>query len=644
MDNNKEKLTLNCVSLFSGIEAFSVAASRIKDVNWNMVFFSEIDPFPCEVLQYHYPDVPNLGDICKIRADSEKGIITNGITTIAFPRGGIDILAGGSPCQDVSVAGKRAGMSEGTDTRSSLAFEYSRLVEELRPRILLWENVFGVLSSNSGRDFLAFQHSLVQRGYGICWRVLDAQYTRVASFPRAIPQRRRRVFLVGVRTVGRSGITSSGIAEILFEQPRLLGNTPPSRKTGQGFAAPAGYCVEGNDSLVGYPERFGATRGRTGGERTGLGGESGSGTGGIEVQVENHSGVKGGCSLTGGDISPSIIASDYKGPGNTQDGKVVSIPVTNGLPLGSTNESNKLSSASGFRASSFGTFKNEEVSGTLDCDHCNGIANGTPCLITEPIGEKAKSQCLTPEHPMTHRVYDTGGAYPTIMSGRDSGQDMRAVLTETKEPLAFSQNQREEVRDLGQASGAIPAEGGSHQRTMICCSSPQPHSTTRGYGIEVAPTMGAAAGESGNNKPFAAIEVVNQNQETESVGIGRDAYNMGANAKFGMSVDKELSPPLIARGPNALATKVVHDVSTYENHAQDSRVQPIDVMPTMGHSNANSPGTSGNNPLIVNTVACDFLEGKSEVPSVKSNDTNEIQKTSPHAKDTLENYEMGLLF
>ena len=71
METHEEKPTLNCVSLFSGIEAFSFAASRISDVNWNVVFFSEIDPFPCAVLQHHYPDVPNLGDICKIKAEKE---------------------------------------------------------------------------------------------------------------------------------------------------------------------------------------------------------------------------------------------------------------------------------------------------------------------------------------------------------------------------------------------------------------------------------------------------------------------------------------------------------------------------------------------------------------------------------------------
>ena len=168
------------VSLFAGVEAFSVAASRIAGAKWEPVFFSEIDPFPCAVLAHRFPGVPNLGDVCKIKvretADGKKEI-TNGSTSIPFPDGGIDILAGGSPCQDVSLAGLRRGFADGT--RSSLAFEYARLVGELRPRVLLWENVSGVLSSRGGRDFAALVRRLDELGYGIAWRVLDVQWTRV---------------------------------------------------------------------------------------------------------------------------------------------------------------------------------------------------------------------------------------------------------------------------------------------------------------------------------------------------------------------------------------------------------------------------------------------------------------------------------
>ena len=239
-------IELSYVSLFSGIEAFSVAASRIEGVRWNPVFFSEIDPFPCAVLAHHFPTVPNMGDICKIRIDHDTNTATNGTTTVALPRTGIDILAGGSPCQDVSVAGKRAGMEVGSGTRSSLAFEYARLVEELRPRIIIWENVPGVLSADGGLSFAAFLNSLVERGYSLAWRVLDAQYTVVDGFPRAVPQRRKRVWLVGCL-----GADESVPAQILFERPGVLGDTPPRREAGKGFACPLGYCASGDDRVVG---------------------------------------------------------------------------------------------------------------------------------------------------------------------------------------------------------------------------------------------------------------------------------------------------------------------------------------------------------------------------------------------------------
>lgn len=240
-------IELSYVSLFSGIEAFSVAASRIEGVRWNPVFFSEIDPFPCAVLAHHFPTVPNLGDICKIRVDREKGLVSNDNgTTVTLPRHGIDILAGGSPCQDLSVAGLRKGAERGSGTRSALFFEYARLVEELRPRILLFENVPGMLSSNQGRDFLYMQSALVDCGYSLAWRILDAQYTVVDGFPRAVPQRRKRVWLVGCL-----GADESVPAQILFERPGVLGDTPPRREAGQGFAAPLGYCVERDDCVVG---------------------------------------------------------------------------------------------------------------------------------------------------------------------------------------------------------------------------------------------------------------------------------------------------------------------------------------------------------------------------------------------------------
>lgn len=226
---------LTYATVCSGIECMSAA---VADLPMKPVFFSEIEPFPCAVLKSHFPDVPNLGDMSKITVTNEGKEITNGSVKIILDER-LDIFAGGTPCQDVSVAGKRSGMQEGSGTRSSLAFEFVRLVRELRPRIVLWENVAGVLSDKSFPEFLT---ALANCGYGVAYRTLDAQWVRCADcyhedggvvrMERAIPQRRRRVWVVGC--IGNNVAKAS---QILFEQKGVAGDNAPRRRTGQEIAA-----------------------------------------------------------------------------------------------------------------------------------------------------------------------------------------------------------------------------------------------------------------------------------------------------------------------------------------------------------------------------------------------------------------------
>jgi DNA (cytosine-5)-methyltransferase 1 len=185
------------MSLCSGIESVTVAWNPL---GWQPVAFAEIEKFPCAVLKHHYPDVPNLGDIAKI--DGRKY------------RGSVDLVVGGTPCQGFSVAGKRGGMA---DARSGLAREFVRLVGEVLPRWIVWENVPGAFSTNNGRDFGAFVRALDDCGYGISWRVLDAQFF-------GVPQRRRRIFLVGHSGDWRPA------AAVLFEPESLRGNSAPRQK------------------------------------------------------------------------------------------------------------------------------------------------------------------------------------------------------------------------------------------------------------------------------------------------------------------------------------------------------------------------------------------------------------------------------
>ncbi len=131
----------------------------------------------------------------------------------------VDLICGGFPCQDLSVAGRRAGLA---GERSGLWFEFHRILAELRPGWVVIENVPGLLSSNGGRDFAVILRGLVELGYGVCWRILDAQYYGVA-------QRRRRVFVVGHLGNGRA-------AEVLFELDGGAWDTAPSREKGARVA------------------------------------------------------------------------------------------------------------------------------------------------------------------------------------------------------------------------------------------------------------------------------------------------------------------------------------------------------------------------------------------------------------------------
>lgn len=236
--------TIRYATCCSGIEAHSVS---VRNLDWKAVFFSEIEPFPCRVLEKHYPDVPNLGDMTQIHYDESICAISNAhkegeeyslpscfkeapIQTLPFKIGELEVFSGGTPCQSVSVAGKREGMAEGSGTRSSLAFHFQRIIDECRPTFTIWENVPGAFSSNGGADFIWFVNRCAESGYAMAWRVLDAQFTMTEEFPRAVPQRRRRIWLVGYK--GNDWRIPS---RIVFETEKALTENPPKRIPGIGF-------------------------------------------------------------------------------------------------------------------------------------------------------------------------------------------------------------------------------------------------------------------------------------------------------------------------------------------------------------------------------------------------------------------------
>lgn len=212
-------MSLRYLSVCSGIEAASVAWAPLM---WSPVGFAEIEAFPSAVLAHRHGSnlpgqpwsgnaPPNFGDMTRFKE---------------WPDATIDLLVGGTPCQSFSVAGLRKGMA---DPRGNLALTYLAIADRYRPEWLVWENVPGVLSSNGGRDFGAIVGGMVELGYSPSWRVLDAQYVRVDGFGRAVPQRRRRVFVVGNSGDWRRS------AAVLFEPESLSGNPPPRREAGKGL-------------------------------------------------------------------------------------------------------------------------------------------------------------------------------------------------------------------------------------------------------------------------------------------------------------------------------------------------------------------------------------------------------------------------
>ena len=227
------------LSAFSGIEA---ATAAWHGLGWHPVGFMEIEKFPCKVLAHHYPSIPNFGDITKVTEAQIKAL------------GHVDVFVFGSPCQDLSVAGKRKGL-EGE--RSGLFFDAMRIIGWLRKhcglRWAVWENVPGAFSSNKGADFAVVVDALSgdagtaapPKGWGtegaalgpealVEWATLDAQWFGVA-------QRRRRVF-----AVADFGDWSSR-PPILLERDSMRGDTAPSRESGESVArgieiGPSGGC------------------------------------------------------------------------------------------------------------------------------------------------------------------------------------------------------------------------------------------------------------------------------------------------------------------------------------------------------------------------------------------------------------------
>ena len=496
-----EHLTLG--SLFDGSGGFPLGGliSGIEPL-----WASEIEPFPIRVTIKRLPFMKHYGDVSKL--DGAK-----------LPP--VDIITFGSPCQDMSVAGRRAGLD---GSRSNLFYEAVRIVREMReatngekPRYIVWENVPGAFSSNGGEDFKAVLDTIrrvkdpeadtprpakwpnagcvLADDHSVAWRVFDAQYW-------GVPQRRKRIYLVADFAGGCAG-------KILFESEGLSGYTPQGFRSWQGSAGtveegshPAGVGTDGYNGAI---DTVAATLGVNCGMSTGRNGV---------MVLENHS------------ADSRVTVSD--------DGKVQTL--TSRMGTGGNNVPLVMKIRCGCEGGGKGPLIQTDKSATLATN------NDQTLFVPAVFGICSKdSNAMKSDNPNsgfykadTTRTLDANGGNPSCNQG-----GMAVVALE--------------------GNGARP----SHQGC--------------GYSEEeVSFTLNATE------------------QHGVAYGLDRATYNQGQNAKFAPYIESEVEPPMVARGPGAVAHPV-YSTSKNSYHTQAEE----DIVNTLVATDYKDPPTVTEEPYYI---------------------------------------------
>jgi DNA (cytosine-5)-methyltransferase 1 len=473
------------VSLFDGIGA---AHAAWMPLGWECLWTAEIEKFPIAVVKARFPGIPNLGDVTKITQEMIDG----------YPRP--DVVIGGSPCQSFSVAGLRGGLA---DPRGNLALRFVQLVGALAPRWVVWENVPGVLSSGSGRDFGSILGALAELGYGWAYRVLDAQHFGVA-------QRRRRVFVVGCFGDWRRA------AAVLSVAQGMRGDPPPSRPTRQVAAPDAGRGAEG----ASWPRS----------------------------------------------IAPCPDASFAKNQGLDEHGYGMSVPaVTSHDPACCLTA--------------------RELKGPLPEADLSTV-------VMEPFVKAKRAQSASDDE-----TWKADGVSPTL-NHFDVG-DTRSTTV-----VAFTQNQRDEVRDLGGTAGALSGPG-THQSTYVAEAFSVREDAKAGNFSATPTDVGLAVQAHQPRAPshHARIFVA---QNTFPI----DTQNMTEGHRSGGKGHGEANDPsfTITKGHS-------HAVAFQTRIGRNGRGQPSDVTPAL--SGASAGATSDMRPCVATSMAvrrltpleCERLQG-----------------------------------
>ena len=427
-------------SVCSGIEAATAAWHLL---GWQPVWFSEIEPFPCKVLAHHYPQVPNLGDMTKLNQNE------------TYNNEPIDLLVGGTPCQSFSIAGLRGGLD---DDRGNLALEYCRILIAKQPKWFVWENVPGVFSSNSGKDFANLLSAFTGKeinpeglgnagvimgndsAYSVAWRVLDAQYF-------GVPQRRRRVFVIGYL-----GNNWRAPYAVLFERDSLRRDFEAGAKARKGTSG----TVESNTGATGkWPLGIAPT----------LDADYGKHYGQNNQHIDNGAGL-------------FIETFTYK---NDVDGIVEdNTSSTIKKETGRSHERNcgaYVVEAFGAQNSHHQSMNLDNVSPTLDKSKVPAIclqmgntsSNGSNISeeVSHTLTQNDKPAVVYENHAQDSRITELN-VCPAVTKKWGTGGN-NVPLVEAN-PVCFQQNTRDEVRLIngdGELAGALMSEPGMKQQNYI---------------------------------------------------------------------------------------------------------------------------------------------------------------------------------
>ena len=493
--STEQNKTLTLGSLFDGSGGFPLGGLLTGQIT--PVWSSEIEPFAIRVTSKRLPQVKHYGDV-------------SAISGADLPP--VDIITFGSPCQDMSIAGKRDGLD---GSRSSLFYEAIRIVKEMRcktngekPRFIVWENVPGAFSSNKGQDFKAVLEAVigvkepsasvpapekkgwpdadyyVGDGWSVAYRVLDAQWW-------GVPQRRKRIYLVADFAGGSAGkilFESEGVSRYSAEGFRAWQRAAAGAESGTGEAGFSGaggrICLndQGGKQMDVSQDVTGTLRAEEHGhqpcvlEAAGFCTEHSANARSIGYEEERSPTLRAG-------VVPAAIALENHPADSrvkiSEDGKVQTLTSRCGtgggnVPMVMDAVENSVESPvkevenspavtlkirSGCEGGGKGAIWQEEKSATLGCN------NDQTLFVPKCYGVCSKaSHSMMSDNPHsgfyeaeTSRTLDRSGGDPTCNQGGIC----------VVEPVAFTQNQRDEVRDLGEKSAALAAEPGMKQQTFV---------------------------------------------------------------------------------------------------------------------------------------------------------------------------------